>query len=1326
MSARTELLLSLRQEILGPRQSCYEVLPSNQEPRNEFITGVLIPRDARDEDAREIEGEAETLGTGIDEYADDDSEEEVPVAASAPVLDPKSLPRSMGISFIVRATDEHQPQIVFCATWARYKDEKDPRGKQVFRRIPNCYLTPEPIPVAEPSPIPEIDAVRITLRSVQRGKNTYKVSIYLVNETCLIDPMAESGKRRFETSDMIFQPQIRVVCAENTELLPFDSFEPAAEVPEPGSLEEEDESLALIYREYQAYARGHLCAAVWQEIDPERPCQGENPLRWIDGELVDSQYGKQQEQKFVKPDCRTEYVPCYPIQSPEIDWNLELTGQTPELSTAQLAETWNHTAMREALQPLVDGYGVWISQQQARVNELDCKYLRAGNRHLESCARALLRMQEAIDLIVGNEQVRLAFCLANKAIDLQASWKGRGRDFRWRPFQLAFVLMNIPAIANPLHPDRRICDLLAFATGGGKTEAYLGLAAFTMGLRRLRSEKDTNGDRTGHGVSVISRYTLRLLTIQQFRRALGLIVACEVLRVENLGKGRPVGWRPKNCSWKDSNIWGTTRFSAGLWVGGSVTPNSLKGLPHLKITGAIDALKGQKAEGEPAQILNCPCCGSILAVPKDGLGTKQEGHTIHLVMKGDVNPEFLSRQVIPLDEMVEAPVFSISNSSTADGYITLSMTFYLQAGSRVFAEKLDNWWLNQVKPYLNSAPLVPFRISRCGYFKKAYTGTRGAENIENFEIYCSNPKCELNNGQTWNEKVPLRFNEKCLGSINVPNNFVWEHPLEAFKQSTYSLRIPISAFTVDDQIYSRIPSLLVATVDKFARLAFEPRAGSLFGNINHYHSRTGYYRDNGATDDPSPRTHIKNVNYLAPPDLILQDELHLIEGPLGSMVGLYETAVDTLCEQMCRGQIVSPKYIASTATVRQSQSQVQCLFARNVFQFPPLSLSAADTFFARTPANIHPIDTDENDRHPSGRLYVGVCAPGKGAQTPIVRLYSSMLQSIEELRQAEYNDRDCDPFWTLVGYFNAIRELAGALTLYRQDIPERLRYVASSREVTERELGEEVELSSRKDSTELPGLLTSLGQELPEAKDIVLSTSMFGTGVDIDRLGLMIVNGQPKTTSSYIQATGRVGRSQGGLVITFFRASRPRDLDHYEFFTGYHRAIYRYVEPITVTPFAARARERGMGPVAVALLRQAREIQGVPVAPEWVATGNASCMQNNRNLANELEVINEVINRRSQIQLPIRRPPEDQVDREVRGGFDRWQTVAENENNLVYQEPAIDKDPTLPVVLGDEQHQERNFTVVYRNAPQSLREVEGMTRFGSIRSNQPNPKNQRG
>ena len=283
------------------------------------------------------------------------------------------------------------------------------------------------------------------------------------------------------------------------------------------------------------------------------------------------------------------------------------------------------------------------------------------------------------------------------------------------------------------------------------------------------------------------------------------------------------------------------------------------------------------------------------------------------------------------------------------------------------------------------------------------------------------------------------------------------------------------------------------------------------------------------------------------------------------------------------------------------------------------------------------------------------------------------------------------------------------------------------REVAERELGEAIELSSRKDSTELPGLLTSLSQSLPEdAKDVVITTSMFGTGVDIDRLGLMIVNGQPKTTSSYIQATGRVGRSQGGLVIAFYRASRPRDLDHYEFFTGYHRAIYRYVEPITVTPFAARARERGLGPVAVAMLRQAREIQGTLVPQEWAAKTNAMRMQAKdiRSSAAELAAINNTIKERSQIQLETRRPPEDQVDREVRGGFDRWQIVAEQDGGLVYEE--YTSPPTNSVVLGDEQHQQRNLPVVFRNAPQSLREVEGMTRFGRISPRRENRENQEG
>jgi len=1319
MSVRTELALELRREILGPRYGYAESLVPPEDPRNDYITGVLIPREASDDSAKEIEDEAETLGTGTDEYQDDDTDEDIPVAAS-PVLDPKSLPRSLGISFIVASDGE--PVVEICATWARYALEKDPQTRQeYFSRVPQGYVTPDLINASiSPQSVATVDQVRISLRSMRLSghERLYKVSVYLVNETSLpVD--SETGKRsgRVETHHLIFQPQIRVNLGKGTTLCPFDSFQPAETAPEPGSIAEEDESLALIYRDQQAYARGHLCGAVWRDIDPERPCNSgqENPLTWIDRHLIQTRYGEPFALKFSLPDCRTEYLPCYPVQAPDIDWRDE--EQVPELHAEELSETWQSQAVIEALQPLVNGYRNWINQKEVEISHLEARYHRAAERHIAQCYHAAARMEEAIQLISQDEEVRLAFCFANQAISLQASWRRRGNAFTWRPFQMAFILMNIPAIANPLHEDRQTCDLLAFPTGGGKTEAYLGLAAFTLGLRRLRSGKDTHGHRTGHGVSVISRYTLRLLTIQQFRRALGLIIACEILRVQHTGTSRPSGWRPSECQSRESYIWGTTRFSAGLWVGGNVTPNSLKG--GYPPRGGLNALQGEKIEGEPAQVLNCPCCGSILAVPKDGLNTGR--HTLHLIVDKYVNPGSLSQRLSSLEELESAPLVNASRSNVNSKYATLTFDFVVKPFSNLAVQTLERWWKEQIEQLLNGANLVAFRITRPGYFPKSYMGARGKENIEDFEIYCPNPSCELNTNKKWNEKVPIPFNGKVDRQIQDPASFIWEQALPQFSEKhPFSSRIPISAYTVDDQIYHRVPSLLVATVDKFARLAFEPKASSIFGNIDCYHSRIGYLRTNVSASELKPKKHFKSVNKLFPPDLILQDELHLIEGPLGSMVGLYETAVDTLCQRQYREQAVRPKYIASTATVRQSQTQVQSLFDRGLFQFPPPALSANDSFFALTPENVHPVEEDLNGQHPRGRLYLAVCAPGKGAQTPLVRIYSSLLQCMHKLRleAREFDEEACDPFWTLVGYFNAIRELAGALTLYRQDIPERMKRIADTSLVECRPLEQEaVELSSRRDSTELPGLLSSLDKRLPDAgdatKDIVLSTSMFGTGVDIDRLGLMVVNGQPKTTASYIQATGRVGRGTGGLVVTFFRASRPRDLDHYEFFSGYHRAIYRYVEPITVTPFASRARERGMGPVTVAMLRQASNIRGIPISSEWASRSGASHMLSARR-SSELEAIRNIVVERSQTQVSIRRPPDDQVDREIRAGFDRWERAAEQEDDLVYEEYAINKIPEKSVVLGDDQHQKQGLTVVFRNSPSSLREVESMTRFGRI------------
>jgi hypothetical protein len=309
--------------------------------------------------------------------------------------------------------------------------------------------------------------------------------------------------------------------------------------------------------------------------------------------------------------------------------------------------------------------------------------------------------------------------------------------------------------------------------------------------------------------------------------------------------------------------------------------------------------------------------------------------------------------------------------------------------------------------------------------------------------------------------------------------------------------------------------------------------------------------------------------------------------------------------------------------------------------------------------------------------------------------------------------------WTLAGYFNAVRELAGAATLYRQDIPERMRrrYGGAARTT---EPSGYMELSSRVDSVELPGMLDALTAAF--GVDVVCATSMFGTGVDIDRLGLMVVHGQPKTTSSYIQATGRVGRRSGALVVTFLRASRPRDLDHFEFFCGYHRALYRHVEAITVSPFAPKARDRCLGPLSVALLRQSSSLDGASVHDDWRVEqrlagqryhSEAMRMASHRRDP-EVLALAEIIERRSQTQPVEVRPAAGLTRVEVEAELDRWQMVARramSRDDLVYNESAMVRAPTREVILGDPQHTGAGLGQAFENAPQSLRAIEETTTF---------------
>ncbi len=1003
----------------------------------------------------------------------------------------------------------------------------------------------------------------------------------------------------------------------------------------------------MLYRKRTALARGHLCGATWKEIDPERPhldleTPDAAPFVWTDRFLLSA--GEQS--LFSPADVRTELLPCYPIEAPETAWP-DPTEEELLLDPLSLAQTWQPAEIRRGLEPLVRGYEQWIAVQRQEIAGLIPEWQRLATANLDRCEHTARRMQEGIEWLVRDEDVRLAFCFANQAIALQSQW-AHGSARPWHPFQLAFLLLNIPAIADPAHDDRNICDLLWFPTGGGKTEAYLGLATLTLALRRRRAIQRTSGDRTGGGVSVLSRYTLRLLTIQQFRRALGVVTACEWLRVAHLADARrPTGWRPEQCPATTNFLWGGMRFSAGMWVGGGVTPNQLLEfefrLPSQQfqhIAGAIEILQGVSskhsyegpdqalrrklqgkkvtADGDPAQVLTCPVCQALLAIPEeDGLDAGQ--HTLHFMFTGHARTAPFP-SVLNTPPRIRVDDVRLAHHSTPDTH-TLSVTFTVPEGSRLYPREIDRWWYQTISPRLSTtsqdAPrLLAARPTRPGYVLCSYENFQSTAKYNTFEIYCPNPHCPLNQ-QAWAELVPVSV--VAVGVTGGPSlmsspggllpsaqGLTWQHIAEPFRrggQDRIAERIPIPACTTDDQVYHRCPSMVIATVDKFARLAFEPKASNMFGHVTHYHSRWGYYREGCPPDSGTPPRatpmrhppgydgrhplHVSVVPF-QPADLIIQDELHLLEGPLGSLVGLYETAIDALSEYQLDQRWIHPKYVASTATVRQAESQVQAIFDRQLAQFPPSALEVDDRFFARTKES-HPLESDR-----PGRLYIGVAAPGKGAQTPIVRIWSALLQAAHERYLAGSRD-ELDCFWTLVGYFNALRELAGAAALYRQDIRERLGPLPNSRVSSLSE--HPMELSSRRDSLALPGLLERLAQ--PWSEDAVLATSMFGTGVDVNRLGLMVVHGQPKTSSAYIQATGRVGRQQGGLVVTFFRVSRPRDLDHYEFFTGYHRMLYRAVEPVTVTPYAPRARERGCGPLTVALLRQARQIDGYPVQEDW-------------------------------------------------------------------------------------------------------------------------------
>ena len=190
---------------------------------------------------------------------------------------------------------------------------------------------------------------------------------------------------------------------------------------------------------------------------------------------------------------------------------------------------------------------------------------------------------------------------------------------------------------------------------------------------------------------------------------------------------------------------------------------------------------------------------------------------------------------------------------------------------------------------------------------------------------------------------------------------------------------------VDEEIYRRPPSLLIATVDKFAQMPWNGQTQMLFGKVTEVCDRHGFLSPEVDDGKSHPARNnlpsVKNRPHgsLRPPDLIIQDELHLISGPLGSMVGLYESAVDELCSWEVDSKKVRPKVVASTATIRRAPDQVQKLFVRKLEVFPPQGTSIRDSFFA--------IQRPTGAEYP-GRRYLGLSRlrpPLPGGDDPQLR-----------------------------------------------------------------------------------------------------------------------------------------------------------------------------------------------------------------------------------------------------------------------------------------------------------------------------------------------------
>jgi hypothetical protein len=1126
-NVRSHLIDALQLDLVGPTPDdavhAEEIL--DQAPSKWYLSGFLVP-----------------YGASIEQRADDTSNDDLDTVGRVSSGDDENVPdkscarkaffpSSMGLSILV---PQDASQLKVTIQWGDYQPllKENSEGEQdslsgCWQRIPRQAELTVPlntgdthtqldlslgkgrpstqmeIPFAASSSPMHLDVpgsnglqLVVSVRPIASEElvpaGTRSVSVFLVNHRRLAPDKKRDVAYAFQ-ANLIIQTPSSLVPRPNLRGRDGDDW---------------DEKVAdLQYRDDYEYAVGHNVSAI-AIANPTNSCQ-EVRTAWI-------------------PTADVEKV--VPTQVAQVELGMEALAAAP---TAE--------AVRSMVGAMVDAYGTWIVEQQAKCPS-ETKRLAVANDLLHRAGIAKNRIAAGLNAL-DDPQVLDAFRIANRAIALAIRQRAtHGKDLApesfapptWRPFQMAFLFMNLVGIANSEHSDRELVDLLFFPTGGGKTEAYLGLAAFTLVLRRLRHPGINSA-----GVSVLMRYTLRLLTLDQLGRAATLICALELERqqdVEKLGK------------WP---------FEIGLWVGQAATPNRMgkKGDndEHSARSRTI-AFQNDNNKAGPIPLENCPWCGTKFS--------------------------------------------------------------------------------------RNSFQLLP-----------------NPDQPTNLHVTCAHRRCHFRGDRS----------------------------------------LPVVA--IDEPIYRRLPCFIIATVDKFASLPWVGETGALFGRVERY-DQEGFY-------SPVHPGRGKVLDaHLPPPDLIIQDELHLISGPLGTMVGLYETAIDALCSQEVNGKKIRPKIVASTATVRRATKQIRALFGRNeVDVFPPPGPDRRDSFFAKT------VPASEKN----ARTYIGIAAQGRSLKVVLLRTYLALLGAAQKEWLAAGGNKNpnnpADPYMTLLGYFNSLRELGGSRRIVEDEVNSRLsgysqrqRVGKSSGLFADRKIDNEPqELTSRVGTDKVAKAKSRLELTFDQKDrvDVVLATNMISVGLDITRLGLMVVLGQPKTAAEYIQATSRVGRDEErpGLVVTLLNVHRPRDRSHYERFFAWHASFYRAVEATSVTPFSPRAIDRGIAAITVALARLGHPLMTAP--PRAI-----DILQHRQNL----DFVVETISKRAEMHdKELDAAESEELRQKVKGRvkdlLDVWEHIAGQKITLQYQREVGEAPPLLFDPLDPELERQPLEARKFK-AQRSLRDVE--------------------